>query len=68
MLRFIYLALAVTGLLIVSGSVNGHVSTAPVWTVLQVADDTGPTTPPFPLGPKVADDTGPTAPPFPLAA
>jgi hypothetical protein len=66
MLRSIYFALAVAALLIVSSSVTGHVSTAPVWAVSQVADDTGPTAPPFPLGPKVADDTGPTAPPFPL--
>jgi hypothetical protein len=66
MLRLIYFALVVVALVGVSGGLAGGISNAPVLTVPQVADDTGPTAPPFPLGPQLADDTGPTAPPFPL--
>ena len=68
MLRFTYIALAVVvllGLLGVSNGLAGNVSSSPMLNK-QVADDTGPIAPPFPLGPQVADDTGPIAPPFPL--
>jgi hypothetical protein len=68
MLRFICTALVVVTLLGVSSRVGISTASTPVLNRPQVADDTGPIAPPFPLGPQVADDTGPIAPPFPLAA
>ena len=68
MLHFIYSAIAVVGLVGLSGGLVRNESGPSVWTTPQIADGTDPTAPPFPLGPQVADGTDPTAPPFPLAA